>query len=57
MGLFIFLLLIILAVVATILIRNTIVRHHNATIRAWSDVASYERQKIKILDALTPLVE
>ncbi len=57
MGLFIFLLLIILAVVATILIRNTIVRHHNTTIRAWSDVASYERQKIKILDALTPLVE
>ena len=57
MGLFIFLLLIILAIVATIWIRNNIVRHYNATIRAWSDVVSYERQKIKILDALTPLVE
>lgn len=57
MGLLIFLLLIVATVVACILIRNTIVRHHNASIRAWSDVASYERQKIKILDGLQPLVE
>ena len=57
MGLLIFFLLIIAVVVACILIRNNIVRHHNASIRAWSDVASYERQKIKILDGLQPLVE
>ena len=52
MGLLIFLLLIIAAIVACVMIRNNIVRHHNASIRAWSDVASYERQKIKILDGL-----
>ena len=57
MGLLIFLLLIIAVVVACIIIRNNIVRHHNASVRAWSDVASYERQKIKILDGLQPLVE
>jgi LemA protein len=57
MGLLIFLLLIIAVVVACIMIRNNIVRHHNASIRAWSDVATYERQKIKILDGLQPLVE
>lgn len=57
MGLLIFLLLIIAVVIACIMIRNNIVRHHNASVRAWSDVASYERQKIKILDGLQPLVE
>ena len=41
MGLFILLLLIIIGIVAIIFIRNNIVRHHNATIRAWSDVTSY----------------
>ncbi|AXY55777.1 LemA family protein [Acinetobacter chinensis] len=57
MGLLIFLLVIIAIVVGCVLVRNNIVRHHNATVRAWSDVASYERQKVKILDALQPLVE
>lgn len=57
MGMLIFFLLIIAAAAGCIIIRNNIVRHHNATIRAWSDVASYERQKIKILDGLQPLVE
>ena len=57
MGLLIFLLLIIAVIVACIMIRNNIVRHHNASIRAWSDVATYERQKLKILDGLQPLVE
>ena len=57
MGLLIFLLLIVALIIGAIIIRNNIVRHHNATIRAWSDVASYERQKIKILDGLQPLVE
>ena len=49
MGLLIFFLIIIAIVFGIIVIRNNIVRHHNATIRAWSDVATYERQKIKIL--------
>ena len=57
MGLGIFLLLMLALVILAIMIRNTIVRHHNASIRAWSDVASYERQKIKILDGLQTLVE
>ena len=56
MGLLIFLLIIIAIVFGVIVIRNNIVRHYNATIRAWSDVATYERQKIKILDGLEPLV-
>ena len=54
MGLLIFFLIIIAIVFGVIVIRNNIVRHHNATIRAWSDVATYERQKIKILDGLEP---
>ena len=57
MGFLIFIFLIIGIIVVTIMIRNNIVRHHNATIRAWSDVATYERQKIKVLDGLAPLVE
>lgn len=57
MAFLIFVVIPIAVVIAIILIRNGIVRHHNATIRAWSDVASYERQKLKILDGLQPLVE
>ena len=57
MQLMIFLGLIVLVVIVVISIRNNIIRHHNASIRAWSDVASFERQKLKILDGLAPLVE
>lgn len=57
MQLMIFLGLIMLLVVVVIMIRNNIIRHHNATIRAWADVTSFERQKVKILDGLSPLVE
>ena len=57
MQLMIFLGLIVLVVIVVIYIRNNIIRHHNASIRAWSDVASFERQKLKILDGLAPLVE
>ncbi len=57
MGFVVFVIIPILLIVAIIMIRNSIVRYHNATIRAWSDVASYERQKLKILDGLQPLVE
>ncbi len=57
MGFLILCLIIVALIITIIMIRNSIVRHHNATIRAWSDVASYERQKLKILDGLQPLVE
>ena len=57
MAFIIFVVIPIAVIIAIIMIRNGIVRHHNATIRAWSDVASYERQKLKILDGLQPLVE
>lgn len=57
MYLLIFLGLIVVLVVIIIRIRNNIIRHHNASIRAWADVASFERQKVKILDGLQPLVE
>lgn len=57
MGFLVFVVIPIVVIIAIILLRNRIVRHHNATIRAWSDVASYERQKLKILDGLHPLVE
>ncbi|MBJ9985557.1 LemA family protein [Acinetobacter sp. S40] len=57
MGLWIFLLIILIIIVFGILIRNKIVLHFNATKRAWADVATYERQKLKVLDELTPMVE
>lgn len=57
MGLLIFLAIIIAFIIFIIMLRNNIIRHHNATIRAWADVASFERQKIKILDSLYPVVE
>lgn len=57
MGIWIFLLCIILLVLIVIYIRNKIIVHFNATQRAWADVISYERQKIKTLDELTLVVE
>ncbi len=41
MGMIIVLLVLITITVAIIMIRNNIVRHHNASILAWSDVATY----------------
>jgi len=57
MGFFVFVIIPLLVIIAIIMICNSIVRHHNSTIRVWSDVANYERQKLKILDGLQPLVE
>ncbi len=57
MELAIFLLIILIGVVFIIMVRNRIVRYLNATQRAWADVATYERQKLKVLDELMPLVE
>lgn len=56
-GIWIFLAIIVLTVTFIVMIRNGIIRYLNATQRAWADVATYERQKLKILDELTPLVE
>ena len=57
MGLLILLLIIIAFIAMIVMIRNGIVRHFNATIRAWSDVTSFERQKLKTLEELAPVVE
>lgn len=51
------LIVIIVVVFLFIHIRNNIVKNENATKRAWSDVASFERQKVKILDGLAPLID
>ena len=56
-GLLVILLIIVGFVVMVVMLRNGIVRHHNATIRAWSDVTSFERQKLKTLEELAPVVE
>ncbi|ERP96075.1 membrane protein [Acinetobacter sp. COS3] len=52
MGLLIFLGIFVILIVWGINIRNTIVRYFNATKRAWSEVANFERQKVKTLEAL-----
>ena len=57
MGLVIFCSIFILLIVWCIAIRNNIVRYFNATRRSWSEVANYELNKIKILDALEPVLE
>ncbi|TXJ09472.1 MAG: LemA family protein [Acinetobacter sp.] len=57
MVLLILLTIIIVLVFAFITIRNNIVKNENATKRAWSDVTTFERQKVKILDDLTPLID
>ncbi|KAA8733873.1 LemA family protein [Acinetobacter qingfengensis] len=53
---YIFLAIIILLFLGFFYIRNKIVKHENATKRAWADVTSFERQKVKILDDLEPLI-
>lgn len=57
MAMLIFLTLIIALVFAFIAIRNNIVKNENATKRAWADVTTFERQKVKILDDLAPLID
>lgn len=50
--------LIVLAVIAFIVIaiNNSIITAFNSTKRSWADVNTYERQKVNILDSLTPIV-
>jgi LemA protein len=53
-----FILLLIAAFIgAVVWIHNHIIRHFNATIRAWADVTTYERQKLKTLEELSPILE
>ncbi len=52
MGLFIFLGIFICIFIWGVLVRNTIVRYFNATRRSWSEVANFERQKVKTLETL-----
>ena len=51
-GLLIFLVIFVVLIVWGVSIRNNIVRYFNATKRAWSEVANFERQKVKTLEAL-----
>lgn len=51
-GLLIFLGIFVVLIGWGIHIRNTIVRYFNATKRAWAEVANFERQKVKTLEAL-----
>ena len=53
----IFLIIIIALLTAYVWIRNLIVRNENACKRAWSEVANFELQKVKILDELKPLID
>ena len=57
MGWIIFFSIIFAFIFFFIVIRNNIVKNENAAKRAWSDVASFERQKVKILDDLRPLID
>lgn len=52
MGLIIFLAIFAAIIIWGIVVRNNIVRYFNATRRAWAEVANFERQKIKTLEAL-----
>ncbi|OTG67361.1 LemA family protein [Acinetobacter silvestris] len=52
MGLLIFIGIFVIAAIWAISIRNNIVRYFNATKRAWAEVANFERQKVKTLEAL-----
>ncbi|MDC5526465.1 LemA family protein [Acinetobacter baumannii] len=51
-GLFIFLGIFVVLIAWGIHIRNNIVRYFNSTKRAWAEVANFERQKVKTLEAL-----
>ena len=51
-GLLIFLGIFVVLIAWGVSIRNNIVRYFNATKRAWSEVANFERQKVKTLEAL-----
>ena len=42
MGMIIVFLVLIIVTVAIIMFRNNIVSHHNVSIRAWSDVSTFE---------------
>ncbi|QIO06868.1 LemA family protein [Acinetobacter shaoyimingii] len=52
MGIIIFILIFVIILIWGILVRNNIVRFFNATKRSWAEVANFERQKVKTLEAL-----
>lgn len=54
---YIVLLCAIFVICVCVYIRNAIVKSENAVKRSWADVASFERQKVKILDELIPMIE
>lgn len=52
MGLTIFLCIFVIIAIWGVFVRNNIVRYFNATKRSWAEVANFERQKVKTLEAL-----
>lgn len=57
MGLLIFLAIFVLILIWGIMVRNNIVRYFNATRRSWSEVANFERQKVKTLETLEQMLK
>ena len=57
MGLIIFIGIFVILLIWGIMVRNNIVRYFNATKRAWSEVANFERQKVKTLESLEQTLE
>lgn len=49
--------ILVIAVIYFISTYNDIISKYNMVKRAWADVSNYERQKVKILDSLEPLVK
>lgn len=52
MGLTFFLCIFVIIAIWGVFVRNNIVRYFNATKRSWAEVANFERQKVKTLEAL-----
>lgn len=51
------LLIVIAFAIYAVVARNQLIQAKNAVQRAWSDVSVYERQKVKILESLEPLLQ
>lgn len=56
-GLLIFIVIIAIAILATILIHNSIIQKHNRLRQSWADVITQERQKTQIIPKIEGLVK
>ena len=53
---YVLLAIVVIVIFIIIGVHNRIIGNFNASQRAWADVATYERQKVTILDGLEPLI-